>query len=184
MNFVFDIRKAIAASGYICNLAGGSFDMLKLIKAIYLAERQALLEWHRPITGDTFYSLENGPIVSRIYDLIRGRVMGPEMEAWREVFNPRQADTVSLKKLAITGPLSKREKDALASAYEKLKDLSIGEVIDFVHSLPEWKDPGKSSALIDPKTIFYHENLGEDAVERIEEDLAFHQAAKTAFQAC
>ena len=159
--------------------------MLKLIKAIYLAERAALLEWHRPITGDCFYSLEHGPIVSRIYDLIRGRILGPEMEAWGKVFNPRHNDIVSIRPgtHVDTGPLSKREKDALLAAFERVKDLTIGQVIDLVHKLPEWKDPGQSSLPINPKTIFYHENFGEDAVTKIEEELKTFQSAKIALQA-
>lgn len=182
MNFVFDIRKAIAAAGYVCQLNKGSMDMLKLIKAIYLAERKALIEWHRPITGDSFASLQHGPIVSRIYDLIRGNLAGPEMQEWKAVFHPRKGDIVVLKAEPNTKPLSLREKDALREAHEQLKDLTIGQVIDLVHRLPEWKDPGTTSYPIDPKTILYHENLGEDAVERIEEDLLAFQSAKLALQ--
>src|SRR5271170_3477454 len=120
--------------------------MLKSIKMLYIADRQALLEWHRPITGDTFCSLEHGPIVSRIYDLIRGKVGGPEMEFWQNFFNPRQGDTVSLRKSIIvnTKPLSRREKAALRKAFDTIQPLSIGQVIDLVHKLPEWKNPGKS----------------------------------------
>lgn len=184
VQFIFDIRKAVAATGYLCELNGGSIDMLKCIKMLYIADRKALVEWHRPITGDTFWSLENGPIVSRIYDLIRGKIGGPEMEIWRAVFNPKEGDTVSVKPGVNpnTKPLSQREKEALEEAYARIQPLSIGEVIDLVHKFPEWKDPGKSSIPIDPRTIFYHENFGESAVKAIEEDLDAFQAAKLALQ--
>lgn len=184
VQFVFDIRKAVAATGYLCELNGGSIDMLKCIKMLYIADRKALVQWHRPITGDAFWSLEHGPIVSRIYDLIRGKIGGPEMELWRTVFNPRKGDTVSLKEgiKLNTMPLSRREKAALEEAYTKLQPLSIGQVIDLAHEFPEWKDPGKSSVPIDPKTIFYHENFGENAVKEIEDDLEAFQAAKLALQ--
>ena len=184
MHFIFDIRKAVAATGFLCELNGGSIDMLKVIKMLYIADRKALLEWHRPITGDSFWSLEHGPIVSRIYDLIRGQIGGPEMEIWRSFFNPREGDTVSIREDATvdTKPLSRREKDALQEAYDRIQPLSIGQVIDYVHKFPEWKDPGKSSVPIDPKTIFYYENFGENAVKEIEEDLEAFQTAKLAFQ--
>lgn len=183
MDFIFDIRKAIAATEYVCKLNGGSFDMLKLIKALYLAERMALVEWHRPITGDEFWSLENGPVMSRIYDLLREKVSGPEMEAWRTVFNPRKLDAISLKLEFHEKPLSRREKDALHRGYSMVKDLTVGQVIDLVHKLPEWENPGKSSRLIDPRTILYHENLGESAVKEIEQEIAALHSAKASMQA-
>lgn len=183
VRFIFDIRKAIAAAGVICQRKGGSFDMLKLIKAIYLADKWALLEWHRPITGDSFYSLENGPIVSRIYDLIRGRVVGPEMDAWYAVFHPRFGDTVSVKGEVNLKPLSRREKAMLERAAAFVDGMTIGELIDYMHSLPEWKAPGKSSIRIEPKSLFYHENLGEEAVEEIERDVEDFMIAKASLQA-
>jgi len=159
--------------------------MLKVIKMLYIADRRALVGWHRPITGDKFCSLENGPIVSRIYDLIKGQIGGPELAIWRGFFNPRKDDTVSLKEgiKPNTKPLSRREKEALQAAHAKIAPLTIGEVIDFVHKFPEWKDPGKSSLPIDPKTIFFHENIGQSAVEKIEVDLIAFQAAKASLQA-
>jgi hypothetical protein len=185
MTFVFDIRKAVAATGFLCELNGRSIDMLKVIKMLYVADRHAFVQWHRPITGDAFFSLENGPIVSRIYDLIKGRIGGPELEIWGAVFNPRQGDAVSLKAgvKPNTKPLSRREKAALEEAYKTIQPLSIGEVIDFVHKFPEWKNPGASSLPIDPKSILFYENLGESAVEQIEEELNAFQATKISLQA-
>ena len=180
---VFDIRKAIAATGHLCELNGGAIDVLKVIKMLYLADRRALVEWHRPITGDQFWSLANGPVVSRTYDLIRGKVGGPEMDAWRAVFNPRKEDSLSLKSKPNTKPLSRREKAALQDAHKQIEPLTTGQVIDLVHKLPEWKDPGKSSLPIDPETIFYHENFGESAVKEIEKELKAVKSDKVALQA-
>ena len=44
---------------------------LKLIKMLYFLDREALLRWGRPVTTDRYVSMDNGPVVSRIYDLIR-----------------------------------------------------------------------------------------------------------------
>ena len=47
---------------------------------LYVADREALLTWNRPITGDKFVSMDNGPVVSLIYDLIKHN--GPA-KTWR-----------------------------------------------------------------------------------------------------
>jgi uncharacterized phage-associated protein len=46
---------------------------IKLIKLLYLADREALLRWGRPITTDRHVSMPKGPVVSQIYDLITRR---------------------------------------------------------------------------------------------------------------
>ena len=48
-------------------------EYIKLIKLMYLADRTSILEADYPITGDTFYALKKGPIVSRVMNFIRGK---------------------------------------------------------------------------------------------------------------
>jgi hypothetical protein len=185
VHFLFDIRKAIAATAYLCKMSGGSLNALHLIKMLYDADRTALVSWHRTITGDRFFSMKNGPILSRVYDLMCGRVFGAEMEAWSATFNPRDGNIISLKQLDIAlGPLSRREVEALQTAFDKFKNVPVGQLIEFLHKvLPEWKDPGNSSSPIDPKTILRHEGVTEEELLEIEEELALVQSAKVALQA-
>jgi hypothetical protein len=48
----FDIDKAIAATAYLIERGGGTADMLPLIKKLYIADRMALIQWGKSITGD------------------------------------------------------------------------------------------------------------------------------------
>lgn len=41
-------------------MAGGEMDYRKLMTLLYLADREALLRWGRPITGDDYF-LEDDP---------------------------------------------------------------------------------------------------------------------------
>src|SRR5688572_24831629 len=100
MTLQFDIRKTVAAASVLCERAGGRLDILYLVKMLYWADRQALLRWRRPITGDSFHSLRCGPIVGRSYDLMRGRVLGADQRAWFAHFRPREGDSIRLEKPA------------------------------------------------------------------------------------
>jgi len=42
---------------------------MKLIKLMYLADREALLRWGRPISTDRYVSMDKGPVLSRVLDL-------------------------------------------------------------------------------------------------------------------
>jgi hypothetical protein len=164
---------------------GGKLNVLHLIKMLYDADRTALVSWHRTITGDRFFSMKNGPILSRIYDLMCGRIFGADMEAWNSTFNPRDGNTISLKNDNLDlGPLSRREMEALGKAFNRFKDIPGARLVEYLHKvLPEWKDPGKSSAPIDPRTILLNEGLTKQAVAEIEEELELVQSAKVALQA-
>jgi hypothetical protein len=186
VQFLFDIRKAIAATSFLCKLNGGQLNVLHLIKMLYASDRTALVAWHRTITGDRFFSMKNGPILSRIYDLMCGRILGSDMEAWYEVLNPRNENTISLKVKAREldfGALSKREMDVLHESFNRFKDIPAGQLVEFLHkALPEWKDPGSSSSPIDPRDILFQTGLTEEEVSEIEQELRLFQSAKVALQ--
>ena len=185
MDFLFDIRKAIAAAAYLCKMNGGTLNVLHLIKMLYYADRTALVTWHRTITGDRFFSMKNGPILSRVYDLMCGRISGADMQAWSSTFTPRHGNVIALKRQEVDfGPLSRREMEALGKAFNRFKVVPAGRLVEFLHkNLPEWEDPGDSSAPIDPKTILLHEGLTEEDLAAIEEELALVQSARIALQA-
>ena len=184
MDLLFDVRKAIAAAAYLCHLNGGKWDVFYILKVLYLSDRFALLTWHRPITGDKFVSMKNGPVLSKVYDLMRGLGSGSEMEAWNKCFHPRSGNTIALKNADVDlDPLSRREIEVLERNFGKWKDVPVGRLAEILHQkLPEWKDPGDSSLPINPRDIFYAANFNEEAVEAIETELSAVQSAKKALQ--
>ncbi len=56
---------------------------MKLIKLLYLADREALLRWGRPITTDRYVSIDHGPVVSNVYELIRAEPQPGRGQYWR-----------------------------------------------------------------------------------------------------
>ena len=155
-----------------------------MIKMLYAADREALIGWNRTITGDRFCSMKNGPVLSRVYDLMCGKISGPHMTVWESTFNPRDGNRISLRRRdADLGPLSERETLALERAFKKFRHVPAGKLIEFLHrTLPEWKDPGDSSAPIDPREILFNNGLTEEDVAEIEEELDSIHSAKRALQ--
>ena len=51
--------------------SGGSINRIKLVKLMYLMDREALLARVAPVTNDAYYSLPHGPVPSNVYNLIR-----------------------------------------------------------------------------------------------------------------
>jgi uncharacterized phage-associated protein len=66
----FDVDKAIEASLFVLNKVP-SCDFHKLFKILYFAESKHLAAYGRPITGDQYIAMANGPVPSSIYDILK-----------------------------------------------------------------------------------------------------------------
>lgn len=52
---------------------GIRLDQYKIVKLIYLADKEHLNRYGRPITFDRIVAMENGPVASKAYDILKGR---------------------------------------------------------------------------------------------------------------
>jgi Antitoxin SocA-like, Panacea domain len=169
MMLKFNIDKAIAATAYLIEHEGGSDDMFPLIKKLYFADRTALIHWGNSITGDALASLEKGPIVSRIYDLLKGKGAERDLIKWNDVIQKKEPYKIVLRKVPDKGVLSEREKDVLEES-RKTIDSIRGSIPKWLHkNCPEWTDPGRSSSPIDPSTILRIAKKSEEEIRRVEE---------------
>ena len=65
--FKFDQDKAIAAILYIVESINNA-DMHSVFKTMYFADRSHLAKYGRPVIGDQYIAMEDGPVPSIIYD--------------------------------------------------------------------------------------------------------------------
>src|SRR6266852_2860195 len=81
MNFPLHIEKAIQAIGVLFRQDGVKrMNYMRLLKLLYIANREAIKETGRPITGGPAVAMERGPVLEEVYDLIRGQHR--EMPLW------------------------------------------------------------------------------------------------------
>lgn len=78
----FRSRKAAQLSAFFAVLSEGTIEKLKLIKLIYLTERQFLGEHYHPMLFDELYSLPHGPICSSTLNGIDGVIHGATWDSF------------------------------------------------------------------------------------------------------
>ncbi|MDR0711589.1 MAG: SocA family protein [Prevotellaceae bacterium] len=67
---IFEIETALEAVLYAAERLK-SKDFHKVFKVLYFADREHFAKYGRPITGDTYIKMENGPVPSKIYDIVK-----------------------------------------------------------------------------------------------------------------
>ncbi len=180
MIFDFDIQRTIAAVAFLMKKEGGELDMFLALKMLYLADKDALISWGKPITGDSFVSLPKGPALSEVYNLFKGTAQRHHQVKWNIFVSEKVSHSIHLLKQVDIGVLSEREMEVLESARKKINAFAPWDVSKWWHkTCPEWKDPKGSSTRIDPKTILRNAGKTEAEIKAIESSNEAYSLAKT-----
>ena len=165
MRMKFNEAKATQAAAQLLHLRGGKMSYMKLIKLLYLVDREALLSWGFPVTTDSFVSMDKGPVLSQVLNLITEGEGPNEHGIWSTYISAPEGYDVSLKGEAPSEELSVAEEKLIRAVFEKYGHRNRWELVEFLHELPEWQDPKGSAIPIQYSDILKagHKSEGEIA---------------------
>jgi uncharacterized phage-associated protein len=147
IQYQFNLDKAIATMVVFLRRLG-PMDKLKLIKLLYLADRDCFLMDGHPITGDTPVAMDHGPVPSACLDVLNGEIASHAFS-----FLHVRDTEVSLDPNppgAQTDSFTAEEASVLDNTIQKYGSMSTSDLYRFVHQLPEYKDthvPGTSTPI-------------------------------------
>ncbi|WP_420126650.1 Panacea domain-containing protein [Longimicrobium sp.] len=172
--------KATQAAARLLSLRGGTMSHLKLIKLLYLIERESLTRFGAPFTYDSYVSMPHGPVLSATLDRINERPMY-EGGYWDQHITPKRNNEVALRNAdnVPTDQLSKAEEALIDEIFRTYGHFNRWDLVALTHKLPEWTDPAGSSLPIDPADILLSEGYTEEDVAdmRAEWDEAAYAAS-------
>lgn len=178
----FNEKRATEAAAKFLKLRGGRMSYLKLIKLLYLLDREALLRWGRPVTTDRYVSMGNGPVVSRIYDLMREEPAPGTNPIWRQFISAPSNYEVSLTVEPEIDELSPAEESLIEEIFAKYGKLSRWDLVNLSHDLAEWQDPKGSAIPIEYRDILRAGNKTESEIAAVESELESLAAAEAMLQ--
>lgn len=179
ITFKFNEIKTTQVAALFLSKSGGKMNYTKLIKLMYLADRKALSLWERPLTGDSYFAMGNGPVLSNTYDLINYKAMPGGKSYWYKYILKKDYD-VSLKGKPKYDELSKRERELIDIIFNEYKKYSYSEMIGICHKVcPEWGHPGSTSIPIQIRDILKAVNKTEREIKIIEDELSNLEFVKT-----
>lgn len=172
MRMPFNEAKLTEAAALFLALGNRRMNYMKLMKLLYLADREALLRWGRPITTDCYVSMDRGPVLSRALDLLtEGNEPGVDSQ-WLNHISPPSNYEVSLVKECDSEELSVAEEDLIREIYHQLGHMDQWQLVRYVHDYcGEWQNPDGSAIPITYSDILRAGNKDESEISAIKEEL-------------
>ena len=171
MRLRFNEAKVTQAAGLFLKKRGGKMSYMKLLKLLYLTDREALVRWGRPVTTDVYVSMDHGPVLSKTLDIINEGPDSIEGRIWAQYISAASNYEVSLLEDTPTTELSRAEEKLIDEIFCKFGAYSRWQIRDYVHTLPEWTDPHGSAVPIRYSDILVAAKKTEEEVESILEEL-------------
>lgn len=172
MSFRFDITKATEVACQFLKREGGTINIMKLVKLVYVLDRTSLATRGIPVVGGAYFSLPNGPITSEFLDLINsGRVCGAGESCWDECISDRMNHDVTLVGEAKSDHLSPAEQDLIEGVYREHGGKNQWQLRDWCHEhCEEWTPLEQGRERIALERLARAVGKTEQEVSRLKED--------------
>ena len=136
MHCRFDAMKAIQAAAVLLRKERKRMTRLRLLKLLLIADRTSIKEMGFPILGSRIVAMDNGPLHSAIYDLIKGN--HPAEPLWSKYImtdGPRDVVLVDEPELS---KLSRPEIALLTRVSDELVQQDDWTISNLTHGFQEW----------------------------------------------
>mgnify|MGYP003627226673 FL=1 len=171
MSSWFNERKSAQIAAFFCEKEGGSIPVLKLVKLIYLSDRESMRQTGFPITNDELVSMPHGPVNSMTLNFIDGN---SESERWSDLITDKANYMVGLTRKRADNDvdeLSELDVDVLEAVWKQFGSMTKYAIRDWTHAnCPEWEDPRGSCNPIPHERILKY--LGVEAADELAAEIA------------
>jgi uncharacterized phage-associated protein len=137
----FDENKALAAILLVIRQLQAKApekraDLYKLLKVLYFADRKHLSKYNRTIAGDHYVAMADGPVPSRVYDMLKSIRGDGDYLSKSKAFAIKLADSIEFDTHKTIVPrsnpdldeLSETDVECLTEAIEEYKNFSFPQL--------------------------------------------------------
>lgn len=180
-----DVEKLIQLTYYLLQKYDNRLNYTKLIKLLYLADREAFKESGVSLSGDVYYSLDNGPVLSGLLDLIHGKYSDKDAQnLWNARFAKDSFDLITVVDRISLAKLSEFDREILDKIDNQFHDNDYGFLIRYLHdknNCPEWKNPNGSRFPIKIEDILANLGKSKDEIDFIMQENALYKEEEKVF---
>lgn len=159
---------------YLLGLNGGRMNLLKLMKELYLIDREAISERDTSVSGDTFFSMNHGPVLSLTLNMLND-LSAAGWDEWLKSCPTKYYDDIVATKEIELSLLSEKDKEYISTVSERFKNFDAFRLEDYTHkNLPEWHNPHGSSKKIRYRDIMRALGRSDEEIREAKEEYEFY----------
>jgi len=177
IRFKVDYEKCIEGIDLLARERPG-ITQYYVCKVFFFADKEHLLDWGRPISGDRFVAMEHGPVPSFIYDLLKDSVGEPDELV--DHLNKRIDILREGNKLKVYSKggnsfqrLSGTDQEYLLNALRTYGSMSFGKLRDLSHQdiayQEAWELPGSNNEMDIRRWFSGADWVGTSAIQQLQE---------------
>lgn len=140
--FRFDSEKSLQAVAFLLRREPGHrMNYMRLLKILYIADREALRESSKPISGSCVVATKRGPLLDDVLKSIRGQHLATPR--WAEFFRLDNYQLEMLRDPGV-GRLSRFAAEKLEEVAARYQGNDEWEMVEITRRFPEWQrnNPG------------------------------------------
>ena len=178
-------RLVAQMAAYFLHKQKGRMPILKLMKLLYLADRESMDRYGYPMSYDYMVSMQHGPVLSGTLNLINDFIESSD-DGWKDWISDRANHEVDLIKDQITiddlDELSVAEIEVLDAIWERFGHMGKYALRDYTHDhCAEWRDPRGSSRQIEYKDVFQALGKSEEQAVALQAEILSKQSVDDLF---
>lgn len=180
-----EIKKLIQIVFFILKQNDLKLNYMKLVKILYLSDREALDTCGESITENNAVSMDQGPVLVELYNYIKNNYSDDSQLLWNRYFKKEEYNLICINTDISNDEICDFEKDILTNIEKKYHDVSVWNIVKLVHNpkiCPEWKDPNGSSIPIRKNELLSQLGYTPEEREYLLENEAIYNFENKKFQ--
>ena len=149
ISFTVNQEKVLEAIVYIASKKPG-IDIYHTVKTMFYADKLHLNRYARPVLGDIYIKMENGPVPSFVRDVITFSSFLPEgfrQKAEQAFSTSGKIKKITVKRSPELKEFSETDIECLNEALDLCKDKTFEELKELTHKETAWIKASMSGAL-------------------------------------
>lgn len=175
---MYEEEKTTQLAAKFIERKGGKMNYLHLLKLMYVADRLSSLRYGVPITFDKWVAMKLGPVLSKTFDIIKESAT---RDGYWQTYIQKQGYDVALVDKPGDSELSEADQEIIEEVFDQFGGMYRFDVVDFLHTLPEWKPEWSAPDFNSSETMDFEEVLraneaSDEHLAAFSENLAAHRA--------